>query len=64
MAKKTTPIEIVKGKTYKNFKGYWRTVLDICETAQGTTVHYIDDTNTKRIVKIDTFRQWIKKNYY
>lgn len=64
MAKKTKPIEVVKGKTYKNFKGYFRTVIDIFETAQGVTVQYVDDTNTERIVKIDTFRQWIKKNYY
>lgn len=64
VANKTTPLKIVKGKTYKNFKGYFRTVLDIYETAQGTNVHYIDDTNTERIVKVDTFRQWVKKKYY
>lgn len=58
------PIEIIKGKTYKNFKGYWREVLAILETSEGVKVRYIDDTNTIRIVKIDSFRQWIKKNYY
>lgn len=61
---KITPIKVVKGKTYKNFKGYWRTVKNVFETAQGIKVLYVDDTNTKRIVKIDSFRQWIKKNYY
>lgn len=61
---KTNPIEVVKGKTYKNFKGYWRTVKDIFETAQGIKVRYVDDTNTEKIIGIDTFRQWVKKNYY
>lgn len=64
MVKKVKPIEVIKGKTYKNFKGHYRTVKDIFETAQGVNVLYIDDTNTERIVKIDTFRQWVKKNYY
>lgn len=58
------PIAIVIGKTYKNFKGHWRTVLGIIEAADGLKVKYIDDTNTERIVKIDSFRQWVKKNYY
>ena len=58
------PLDIVKGKMYKNFKGYFRTVLDVFETSDGTKVRYIDDTNTERTVKIDYFRQWVKKNYY
>ena len=64
MRKETKPLEIIEGKTYKNFKGYWRTVLTILETSEGVKVRYIDDTNTTRIVKIDSFRQWVKKNYY
>ena len=58
------PLDIVKGGVYKNFKGYSRTVLDVLETSDGTKVRYIDDTNTERTVKIDSFRQWVKKNYY
>ena len=58
------PMEITKGKVYKNFKGYFREVLDVFEASDGTKVRYIDDTNTERTVKIDSFRQWVKKNYY
>ena len=62
--KQVEPIEVTIGKTYKNFKGYWRTVLAVLETSDGVKVKYTDDTNTERLVKIDSFRQWIKKNYY
>lgn len=58
------PLEIEKGKTYKNFKGYYRLVLAVMETSDGIKIKYIDDTNTTRTVKLDSFRQWIKKNYY
>lgn len=58
------PLEIVVGKTYKNFRGHWRTVIDVVETTDGVKVNYIDDTNTVKFIKIDSFRQWIKKNYY
>ncbi len=62
--KKTQPIEIIIGKTYKNFKGHWRTVLAIMEDTNGTKITYEDGTGKPRTCRIDTFRQWIKKNYY
>ena len=62
--KNKSTLQIEEGKRYKNFDGYYRDVLAILETSEGTKVHYIDDTNTKRTVKIDSFRQWVKKNYY
>lgn len=62
--KKIQPIEIIKGNTYKNFKGHWRTVLAIMEETNGTNITYEDGTGIPRTCKIDSFRQWIKKNYY
>lgn len=62
--RKIPPIEIVVGKTYKNFTGNWRTVLAVMETATGATVTYEDGTGMPRTCKIETFRQWVKKNYY
>lgn len=62
--KKVQPIEIVVGKTYKNFKGHWRTVLAIMEVTTGTDITYEDGTGTPRTCKIEAFRQWVKKNYY
>ena len=59
-----SPLEIKKGKTYKNFKGHYRLVLEVLETSDGLKIRYIDDTNTTRTVKLDSFRQWVKKNYY
>jgi len=63
---KSKPLEIIVGKTYKNFRGHWRTVLAILEgEGEGNVnVKYEDGTGLPRICKIDTFRQWIKKNYY
>ncbi|WP_129596075.1 hypothetical protein [Anaerophilus nitritogenes] len=61
---RTKPIEIIVGKTYINFKGYWRTVLAVMETAEGVKVKYEDGTGNPRTCLIDSFRQWIKKNYY
>lgn len=58
--KKSKPIEIVKGKTYKNFKEYFRTVICVTENM----VTYVDGTGLPRTCEIDSFRQWIKKNYY
>lgn len=62
--KKTSPIEIIVGKTYKNFRGHWRTVLAIQEESIKTKVVYEDGTGLPRECEIDSFRQWIKKNYY
>ena len=62
--KKVQPIEIIVGKTYKNFKGHWRTVLAIMDETNGTDITYEDGTGLPRACKIDSFRQWIKKNYY
>jgi len=60
------PLEITVGKTYKNFRGYWRTVLAVLEGAgeENISVVYEDGTGPPRTCKIDTFRQWVKKNYY
>ena len=33
------PLEIVVGKTYKNFRGHWRTVIDVVETTDGVKVN-------------------------
>ena len=30
------PLDIERGKTYKNFKGYFRKVIDVYETSGGT----------------------------
>ena len=62
--KKTKPIEIIVGKMYKNFAGNWRTVLAIMEETNGTNITYEDGTGLPRNCKIDSFRQWVKKNYY
>ena len=62
--KKIQPIEIIVGKTYKNFKGHWRTVSAVMEESDGTNITYADGTGKPRNCKINAFRQWIKKNYY
>ncbi|MEY8001572.1 hypothetical protein AB8U03_15490 [Clostridium sp. Mt-5] len=62
--KKKIPIKIVAGKTYKNFADNWRTVLTVTESSTGVKVMYEDGTGLPRTCEIDTFRQWIKKNYY
>ena len=62
--KKAKPIEIVVGKTYKNFKGHWRTVIAIMEETEGVKIVYEDGTGGPRTCLIGSFRQWIKKNYY
>ena len=62
--KEKIPIEIIVGKTYKNFKGNWRTVLAVLEESTATKVVYEDGTGLPRTCDIGTFRQWVKKNYY
>lgn len=53
------------GKTYKNFAGNWRKVINIWEEyTKGYLVKYEDGTGLPRTCKIVTFEQWIKKTYY
>lgn len=42
-------IEIIKGKTYKNFAGNYRTLLAINEEAGITKIQYQDGTSLPRI---------------
>jgi hypothetical protein len=58
------PLEIIVGKTYKNFKGHWRKVISVDERSTEVSVTYEDGTGTSRTCKIGSFRQWVKKQYY
>ena len=61
MRKRTLPEEIIIGKTYKNFRGYERVVLDVFEHENTTKVTYDDFTGNAITCGIGTFRDWIKK---
>ncbi len=64
MAKvKSKPLEIIIGKSYKNFKGYERVVLNIFQHENTTKVTYNVFTGNPSTCNIDSFRQWIKKQY-
>ncbi len=58
--KRSAPLEIKVGRTYKNFRGYYRMVLSINEKE----VTYEDGTGPPRTCKLYSLRQWVKKNYY
>ena len=59
-------MEIKAGETYKNFAGNFREVKIITEgnSKLEKKVIYYDGTGKDRTCTLETFEQWIKKNYY
>ena len=65
MAVRKRHLELIEiGKTYKNFKGNWREVIALEEEFGKSVVKYNDGTGDFRRCTLDSFRQWLRKQYY